>query len=87
MSLFEDIKESIGNTISKLYWTYGRKYDNNTFWTKVIIYHLPKDMDGKVVVATLKEQGIDVQIEQEHCVSSLRGYDIGYKNRGVWKQK
>lgn len=43
-----------GAFISRLYWRFGRPYDADAFWHRVVCYHIANaKVDGRYVVADL----------------------------------
>lgn len=58
------MKKLLGKIISKLYWKFGRDYDDSEFWQKVVLYHVPNNIVaedsnediGQIIVAQINEQ-------------------------------
>lgn len=45
-----------GKIISKLYWKYGKKYDDNNFWSNVIIWYVGEtNISGRYLFMEFKE--------------------------------
>jgi hypothetical protein len=78
-------EERFGRFISKLYWTYGRRYDGHSFWTRILVYHLPNGIDGKFMVAQLNEMTGRIELRAEGEAAWLKDVTIGFKGRGSFK--
>lgn len=43
-----------GRFISRLYWRYGRKYDGDSFWSRVVLWHMGEaKVSGRYIVAEM----------------------------------
>lgn len=80
------LEKRIGVFISKLYWTYGRKHDGHSFWTRIMVYHVPNGIDGKFLVAQLNEMTNKIEHRAEADADWLRDVQIGFEGRGAFKK-
>ena len=74
MSIKKRLLKLIGRLISRLYWRFGYQYDDNKFWSKVMIFAAPAGMSGRRVVAMYNErlQCLELKAEDEEITIRQR---------------